>query len=80
MLAFQSIAQESLPITHTYFAGANWQAVGRYVDVSDELKKFDPPLPPAQASAISSAASPGSNQRLPSGETDAKGAQQVLYA
>lgn len=61
-------------------AGANWQAVGRYVDVSDALKKFDPPLPPAQAWAISSAASPGSKQSLPGGETDAKGAQQVSYA
>ncbi|KAI3423997.1 hypothetical protein D9Q98_009830 [Chlorella vulgaris] len=61
-----------------FLQGANWQAVGRYVDVSDELKKFDPPLPPAQASAISSAASPGSKQRLPGGETDAKGGKATL--
>ncbi|KAL4855765.1 Sodium/hydrogen exchanger 7 [Chlorella vulgaris] len=61
-----------------FLQGANWQAVGRYVDVSDELKKFDPPLPPAQAWAISAAASPGSKQSLPGGETDANGGEATL--
>lgn len=30
-------------------AGANWEAVGQYVDVSGALKKFDPPPPPPAA-------------------------------
>ncbi|KAL4855761.1 Sodium/hydrogen exchanger 8 [Chlorella vulgaris] len=61
-----------------FLQGANWQAVGRYVDVSDALKKFDPPLPPAQAWAISAAAPPGSKQSLPGGEADAKGGEATL--
>lgn len=50
---------------HTAPAGANWEAVGAYVDISKALKKFDPP--PAQPGA------PGGPPSAPPGGDDSKG-------
>lgn len=47
--------RNAAPSPHPTPAGANWEAVAAYVDVSQALKKFDPPAEPKGTAAAADA-------------------------
>ena len=66
-----------LPRSLAHGAGANWEAVASYTDVSGALKKFDPPPPPPGQQRLTAAALDGGAAAADGKEGAAGGSKDV---